>query len=113
MPQAIRARVETPPPLRAMPKCPPREFEEGFPYTRYRSEEISPGDTLHNVLFVQYLFHVCELDPLRASHKAVQGGGKDHLWGPGHPSQLEARIPSGGSAKHEGATRFRKIVTPV
>ena len=34
--QTIRARVETPPPLRAMPKCPQREFEECFPNTSYR-----------------------------------------------------------------------------
>ena len=31
VPQAIQARVETPPPLRAMPQCPQHEFEGGFP----------------------------------------------------------------------------------
>ena len=48
-PQTILARVETPPPLWAMPKCPPRAFEGGFPNRHFVPK------TLHRFSQIIYL----------------------------------------------------------
>ena len=40
----------------------------------------------------------------------VQGGGLHHRWRPGHPAQLQARVPAKSYPFHQDTERLRKIV---
>ena len=51
------------------------------------------------------LLHDGDLHPLRPDHQTVQGGGLHHRWGPGHPAQLQARVPARSSPFHQDAER--------